>query len=268
MRAHLLQFDLCWEDAAASRDRAEAWIARAKPAPGDLVVLPEMFDTGFSMRTERTRDDGSTLDWMRRVAVSVGAWVVGGRTVREPGWAKARNRCTVVDPEGELAAEYDKMHPFGFGKEPGAIEAGNAPAVFTWAVSDDPVRVGLSICYDLRFPELYRSLVLGHGAEVLVVIANWPSARREHWRTLTIARAIENQAFVLAVNRSGRDPHLAYGGGSLAVGPRGEIEGELGEGEGVLSVAIDPERCRAWRTEFPALTDARPGAFAAGPRRD
>src|SRR5690606_23399722 len=113
-----------------------------------------------------------------------------------------------------------------------------------------------AICYDLRFPELFR-IGLGMGAEAFCLGANWPQARQNHWRALAIARAIENQAFVFALNRTGADPHLQYGGGSIAVGPKGEILGELGDEEQVLSVEVDPEVVHAWRREFPAWRDLR-----------
>src|SRR5690606_21197988 len=112
------------------------------------------------------------------------------------------------------------------------------------------------VCYDLRFAELFRR-GLKLGAEVYVIGANWPAARAAHWRTLLVARAIENQAVVLGVNRCGNDPHLAYAGGPIAVGPKGDILGELGEAPGILSVEVSPESIRDWREEFPAWRDAR-----------
>jgi predicted amidohydrolase len=115
-----------------------------------------------------------------------------------------------------------------------------------------------AVCYDLRFPELFRR-GLQQGAEMFVLGANWPSARQHHWRTLLIARAIENQAFVIGVNRCGSDPHLDYSGGSMALGPKGEILAELGDEERIESVEIDPEKLRSWRGEFPAWRDARLG---------
>jgi len=116
--------------------------------------------------------------------------------------------------------------------------------------------LGLSICYDLRFPELFRMGVL-QGAQLIALGANWPDARHTHWRALLIARAIENQAFVLGVNRTGTDPHLSYAGGTIAIDPRGTILGELGHGEGVLSIDIDPKVVTDWRATFPALRDIR-----------
>jgi omega-amidase len=113
-----------------------------------------------------------------------------------------------------------------------------------------------AVCYDLRFPELFR-IGLSKGAEAFAIGANWPEARQAHWRTLLIARAIENQAFVLGVNRTGSDPALRYAGGTIAVGPRGEVLGELEAEEGVLSTGVDVSEMRKWREVFPAWRDGR-----------
>ena len=113
-----------------------------------------------------------------------------------------------------------------------------------------------AICYDLRFPELFR-VGLDHGAAMFTVIANWPEARRDHWRALLVARAIENQAIVAGVNRTGRDPHLGYAGDSLVVGPRGEILLDGGSAEGVWSCVLDGGLVDGWRREFPAWRDRK-----------
>jgi omega-amidase len=260
MHAHLIQLDIAWEDKQANFDRAERLIARASPSWGDLVLLPEMFDTGFSLNTPQTADaDGATLAYLSQVARDLGICVQGGRTVLPEGGtgsSKAQNRAPVLGPDGALIVEYAKIHPFSFGREPEAFEGGTRVLTYDWAGKGASARVCPAICYDLRFPELFR-LGLLRGAEVFTIGANWPEARAAHWRALLIARAIENQAFVLGVNRTGSDPHLRYTGGSLAVGPRGEVLGELGPEEGVLSVPIDPDQVRSWRATFPAWRNLR-----------
>jgi omega-amidase len=119
-----------------------------------------------------------------------------------------------------------------------------------------PFKIAPTICYDLRFPELYRHAVLA-GADLITVIASWPAPRIAHWRALLIARAIENQAFVVAVNRVGTDPDHEYGGESLIVSPQGEILAEAGPNTAVISADIDPRTTASWRTAFPALRDHR-----------
>ncbi len=260
MRAHLVQMDLAWEDKEANFARARDMVAEAAPDAGDLVVLPEMFDTGFSFRLERTADtDEKTLGFLRTLAIEHQCYLHGARTlVTDEGLG--RNLASILSPTGELLCEYAKIHPFGYGGEGERFTHGREVMTWDLPIGGKPVRVCPAICYDLRFPELFR-LGLDQGAEVFVESANWPSPRIAHWRALNIARAIENQALVLAVNRCGSDPHLDYGGDSIAIGPKGEILAEAGEGEEVLSVEVDPEAVRAWRAEFPAWKDGRLGVM-------
>lgn len=257
MRAHLVQFDLTWEDKPANYKAAERLLAAAPLRPGDLVLLPEMFDTGFSFNLETTADtDGRTLRWLTEFAADRRIYIQGARTVRMN--ERGHNRATVVGPGGEVLADYSKIHPFSLGREQERFTGGTEVVTYEWpaGVSADPLCVCPAICYDLRFPELFRRGLL-EGAEVFALGASWPEARAQHWRALLIARAIENQAFVLGVNRTGRDPNLAYIGGSIAVGPRGDVLGELGAEEAVLSVEIDPREVRAWREKFPAWRDIK-----------
>ncbi len=259
MHAHLVQLDIVWEEPTENHARVTHLLADVKIEPGDLILLPEMFATGFSLRNEvTTAATHDTRAFIAGLARSTRAYVQGGLTVAIEASKFAENRAPIYSPSGEHIAEYAKIHPFGFGREPEAIQGGQHIVCWDWTPSAEtkPLRVGIGICYDLRFPELFRSLVAS-GAQCFALGANWPSARQEHWRSLAIARAIENQAFMLAVNRCGSDPHLDYAGGSIAVGPRGEILGELTDAPGVLSVPIDPEEVTSWRDKFPALRDIR-----------
>jgi omega-amidase len=303
MRAHLVQMDIVWEDRSANFAKVERLLDAARPGEGDLVVLPEMFDSGFSLNVERTADrDNATLRFLIRIAEDLGIYIIGGRTLQPCHACLAHNRATVISPVGDLLTEYSKIHPFTFGKESDFFEGGQEVSLFTWAQSaqeeavrlppgaalvtaagrtasaaggrngehsaiesgEGPaergdgraLRVCPTICYDLRFPELYR-LGLLRGAQMFTVMANWPESRQQHWRSLLIARAIENQAFVLGVNRTGSDPDLRYIGGSIALDPRGQIIGELGAEETTLSVDINPAELHAWRAKFPAWRDLR-----------
>ncbi len=254
MKAHLFQLDLAWEDREANFRLVERAAGSAEIHAGDLIVLPELFDSGFSLTTARTADaGGATLRFLLDLAGRLGVTVHGSRTVSEGDrGSKATNRATIAGPSGRLLCEYAKIHPFTFGREPEAFDGGDSIETYGW----NGLTVCPAVCYDLRFPELFR-IGLGRGAEVFVLGANWPAARQGHWRALALARAIENQAFVLAVNRTGSDPHLAYAGGTIAVDPKGEILGELGDEPGVLSVEVDPERVREWRSVFPAWRDMK-----------
>lgn len=253
MIAHLVQFDIAWEDPDANRDRVERMLDDTDVGEGDLVLLPELFDSGFSMNTERTHDgNGATRAMLQCLADDLGCYVQGGRTLRTCSSCLAQNVATTFGPGGEPLCEYQKVHPFSFGKEAEHFAGGNDIKLWDWA----GVRVCPAICYDLRFPELFRFGAI-QGAELFALGANWPSARHEHWRLLTIARAIENQAIMLCCNRTGSDPHLDYLGGSIAVDHMGSVLGELGTEEAVLTIELDIATQRRWREQFKALADIR-----------
>ncbi len=292
MRVHLLQYDIKWEDKAANHARVREMIEQANVLPGDLVVLPEMFDTGFSLNVSKTNDtDRTSEQFLKAIAASTGALIQGAQTIRRDD-GKGLNRAIVVQPSGAISATYDKVHPFTYGREGEAFVGGSAVTTYTWQCGGGGenaceaggrggggrgvggLRVCPVICYDLRFPELFRAGLI-RGAEAFAIGANWPSARAEHWRALIIARAIENQAFVFAVNRCGEDPHLSYNGGSMIVAPDGAVLAELAADPASISVEIDPRDVWSWRGKFPACRDRRPGVYAgwgsgyeggAGPR--
>jgi predicted amidohydrolase len=255
MRVHLVQLDIRWEDPVANRARAGELIAAAGPSAGDLVILPEMFDTGFSFAVDRTADrDGGTRGWLVATARRHGCTVLGGFTMPRGGGG-ATNRALAAGPDGLVLAEYDKrrLFPLGTPSEADRLTPGDRVAVFRWesGAGSRPLSVAPVVCYDLRFPELFGA-GLTEGAEAFAVIANWPAERAGHWRALLVARAIENQAWVFGVNRAGADPSLRYAGGSIVIGPRGEVAGEADERERVLSVEIDRTGLDDWRARFPA----------------
>lgn len=257
--AHLVQPDIAWEDHEENYARTRRLLAAADIRPGDLVLLTEMFDTGFSVEFEKTADvDARTLGFLRTLASELRVTLQGSRTVIGPD-GRGRNRFSILGPDGALLAEYDKVHPFSLGRttEAERFTSGGEVVTYAWThAPDHSVVVCPAICYDLRFPELFRIGML-KGAELFALGANWPTSRQAHRRALDIARAIENQAFVLDVNRTGNDPALAYSGGTIAIGPRGDILGELGDAPGVLSVGIDIKDARDWRRTFPATRDHR-----------
>ncbi len=264
MRAHLVQIDVAWEDKPANRAKARALIEQAGPERGDLVILPEMFDTGFSFNLAKTADaDGATLAFLTDTARSLGVWVHGARTGLAAD-GRGRNLATIIDPSGERVCEYQKrrLFPLGAGDtEASRFEPGPHAVAYTWTREQGAPAgravVSPTICYDLRFPEVYLD-GLSLGAEIFVVSSSWPAPREGHRRALSIARAIETQSIVLSVNRCGREPPVPagpgnqYAGGSLAIGCKGEILGELGPDEGVLSVDLDIREVRRWREIFPA----------------
>lgn len=257
MNVAIVQFDIVWEDKPANHARVESMLDAAPPPRGSLIVLPEMSDTGFSFRLDVTADD-ATVPWASGLARRTGCWVQVGDAIRRPaGEGRGLNRTTLIDPEGTALGAYHKVFPFSFGREVEFFDGGDRLLVGPIGTGDDRLVTAPLICYDLRFPELFRLATLA-GAELITVPASWPAPRTHHWRSLLIARAIENQAFVVGVNRTGRDPHLSYAGASIAVAPDGEVLFETGDEPGVHVVELDPARLRAWRSTFPALADVRP----------
>jgi len=253
MKAHLIQLDIAWENKQANHIRVQQLVDQAKPDAGDLIVLPELFDVGFTLNTEIAIDDGRTLGFLQRLADKTNCIIHGSRATRSQVDPLASNCATICTP-GQSATlhEYHKIHPFSFGRETESYLGGDAITHYTWG----DLQVCPAVCYDLRFPELFR-LGVKQGAHAFVLGANWPNHRQSHWRTLSIARAIENLSFMFAVNRCGDDPHLPYSGGTIAIDPKGEIMGELGDEEGVLSVEVDPSVLHEWRETFPALKDMK-----------
>ena len=255
MKIACAQLDIAWENQGENMSRISAMLANAIVSPGTLLVLPEMALTGFSMDVERTAENASkpTTSFYRKLAIHHQVTLVGGITERaEKTPQLGRNEAAAIGPNGIELARYCKTHPFSFGGESEHFEPGNRLVLFPWG----GLTVCPLICYDLRFPEIFRAAV-DQGAEMFVVIANWPTRRLEHWTTLLRARAIENQAFVVGVNRSGSDPKNEYPGSSLVIDPQGRMVAEAGAGETLLMAEIDPGAVKTWRAQFPALKDRR-----------
>lgn len=262
----LMQVSVSDEEPVADRiDRVLAW-TREVAADHDLVVLPELWPIGaFAVDLvvpHAEALDGPLCRSLAQIAASTGTWLFGGsfpEVVTAPdGSVQHYNTQVVFGPDGARAGVYRKVHLFGFnGGETTVMSSGTLdPQVVT-----APLGVcGLATCYDLRFPEEFRAL-LDAGAEAFVLPAGWPERRITHWQVLTRARAIEDQAYVLACNEVGTHAGVPMGGVSMVIDPLGEVlaEGTSGD-EQVISVELDPERVSAWRGAFPALEDRRYGS--------
>lgn len=252
-----LQLDCRWEDRAANYERVTALLAAAPPPPGSLLVLPEMFATGFSLDPTVTAEtpDGPTARFAAALARQYRSHLIAGLVERGAD-GLARNLALVFDPAGEVLGRYAKRHPFAPGGEDRVHAAGRDLLILDL----DGWRVCPLICYDLRFPEDFRSAT-ARGAQLFAVLASWPlvAGRSQHWRSLLTARAIENQAAVIGVNRCGCDPRHRYAGGSLVLGPRGEAlaEAPAKAGEVLLRAELDLADLTAYRRDFPVLRDCR-----------
>ncbi len=247
-----VQFDIAWEDKAANFAKVRALLAAAPPAPGALVVLPEMFANGFSMNLAMTRQTPAREDeaFLSDLAREYRVFVLGGVVSPDAG-KMGRNDAVAFSPDGALLARYTKIHPFSLGGEAQGHTAG--AEIVTFACGG--FTVAPFVCYDLRFPEIFRAAAK-RGANLFAVIALWPVKRQQHWLTLLQARAIENQAYVIGVNRMGAEPQFSYAGRSVIVDPHGVIIADAGEQERILTATLDAETVHAWRRDFPALRDA------------
>nr|WP_202460659.1 carbon-nitrogen family hydrolase [Streptomyces sp. SID1328] len=241
------------ESVAERRSRA-ADLVRAETG-ADLVVLPELWTTGAfaydTFATEAEPLQGPTHEAMAGAAKDAGVWLHAGSIPERDPDGTLYNTALVFSPSGELAAAYRKIHRFGFDQgEAVLMGAGREPVT----VPLPGTTVGLATCYDLRFPELFRTLT-DAGAETLVVSAGWPERRRAHWTLLARARAVENQAYVLACGTAGTHAGVPQAGHSIVVDPWGEVLAEAGPDEEVLGVEFDPAKVAATREQFPALKD-------------
>lgn len=249
-----LQLDIAWEDKPANFEKVNGLLNEATPERDCLVVLPEMFATGFSMNTARIAEPygGETEQFLSRLAKERGIYLAAGAAMRG-SHGRPRNKALVFGPTGELLGFYTKMRPFSPGGEAEHYAAGERPMSFRWA----QCTVAPFICYDLRFPELFRQVAANQRPELFLVIANWPEKRIDHWVRLLQARAIENQAYVVGVNRVGKDPFYTYTGRSLFLDYNGEILADAGQAEGPIEGTMDLESLRKYRQGLPFLKDLR-----------
>lgn len=260
MRVAGIQADLVWESPELNRQKLQPRIEAAAGHVGArLIVLPEMWPTGFSMRPEAVAEPegGPSERFLVQMALKTGAAVAGSVAQTSPAWAKARNVFLCALPDGTVR-RYAKIHPFRYGGEAERYEAGEAVETFVI----DGVRVTPFVCYDLRFPELWA--LAAPATDLFVVVANWPATRAQHWRALLVARAIETQAYVLGVNRVGSGGGLVYDGESALISPFGELRAggptRVGE-ETTIEDDVSAEEVAAVRAKFPFLADRRPDVY-------
>lgn len=255
----LIQPNIIWEQKTANMQQYEATIAAIK-GPKQVVVLPEMFSTGFSMASERLAEpmDGPSVRWMADMAVKHRCILAGSLIIEEDG--KYYNRMLWVQPDGKIGV-YDKRHLFSLANEDKHYTAGDRRLI----AQVNGWRINLQVCYDLRFPVWTRNLPTGQASEpaggdeydVLLYVANWPEQRSLAWKTLLQARAIENQCYVVGVNRVGTDAkNNNYTGDSSVFGPLGEKIWQQANEVACHTVALEKEPLLKVRTDLPFLNDA------------
>jgi predicted amidohydrolase len=249
-----IQFDIAWEDPVENFRRVAPLARHAVAEGAEMLALPEMFATGFTMRSEEMAMHArATFEFMAETASRHGVWIVGGYA--EPGDRRPANACSVIAPDGREALHYRKIHPFSLANEPDHYEAGEG--LYTVEISG--VGVTPLICYDLRFPELFRAAAMA--TDLFVVIANWPARRGHAWRTLLAARAIDDQSWVLGVNRVGEVDGYVHSGDTSLVDPWGKVVATLVDESGVVAGEVVASEVREARKRFRFLEDRRPDLY-------
>lgn len=247
MKVTLFQSDIIWGNPSANLEHLEA--ALANYSDSDLVVFPEMFSTGFITDSVEYAEvyPGQSLPWLREMAAKYDFALAGSVAVNVDG--RNFNRFFFVKPDGSVT-EYDKRHLFSYGGEDKKFSAGDARVVIEWR----GVRFMPIVCYDLRFPVWIRNC---NDYDAIICVANWPAVRSYAWDTLVRARAIENQCYMLAVNRAGTDSVGQYKGGTVLLNPYGEVLAESKDYvEDIISGEIDMDMLNAFREKFPVKADA------------
>ena len=250
-----IQSNLIWEEKPANLRLLEQKI-NSIAEKTEIIVLPEMFNTGFSMKPELHAEtmDGESVEWMKRISRENGIILTGSLMIEEAG--KYFNRLVWMLPNGQYGY-YDKRHLFAFGEEDKHYKPGNKRLI----ASVKGWKINLLVCYDLRFPVWARQQPNESGAEydVLIYVANWPERRSHAWKTLLCARAIENQCYVVGVNRVGSDANnIYYSGNSLVIDPLGQVLYHMADEEDVNTVILQKDLLEEVRTKFPFWKDADP----------
>lgn len=280
----LAELDISWEDKEKNREKCKRFIKAAARQCADIVIFPEMTLTGFSMNVNKIAEEkgnSPTLEFFMemsekyRIAVAFGMaeYKKTGEKKENNPLIKAENKCYLVS-DGKILMEYAKLHPFSYGEEADYYQGGDMLAVTEF----HGVKLAPFICYDLRFPEIFQMVSVQ--ADVILVIANWPKSREEHWNTLLKARAIENQCYIAGINRCGRDPQLIYPQATAVYDPYGKrieekwkafpekekegfhIEDRINLSDGNLYFAvIDKNTVKKYREEFPLKKGRREGLY-------
>ena len=254
-RVALLQVSSDASESAPDRiERVLGMLEETLPQ-ADIAVLPELWISGaFDLPLAREVAaplDFPVLERIRAMAKAADTWVHAGSYAERLPDGRTFNTAVLIGPDGEIVASYRKRHLFGFATgERTLITAGDA-----LIVAETPLgHTGIATCYDLRFPEMFRDLVEA-GAETFLVASGWPTPRIGHWDVLTRARAIEDQAWMVACNGVGSHADITLGGHSIVIDPQGNVIAEAGDEETVLFADVEPGRAREWREAFPVLDD-------------
>ncbi|MEM7348037.1 MAG: carbon-nitrogen family hydrolase [Chloroflexota bacterium] len=255
----LAQIDIALGDPDSNCAKVIDWIQEAARRGSDLIILPELWSTGYDLgRAEilaSAMNDG-VVQQISEVAAAQKIWVLGSTLVSTDNKNAPLNRAILFDQVGETIATYDKIHLFGLMDEDQYLSPGQS-----LSLTETPWgKAGLAICYDLRFPEIFRSYALA-GASMIMLPTEWPYPRQAHWQTLLRSRAIENQLYVMACNRVGKDRNNTFCGRSAIIDPWGEVVVEAGDTETLLTTTIDLDAVQDIRQKIPIFDDRRPDLY-------
>ncbi|MDP4145714.1 MAG: carbon-nitrogen family hydrolase [Bacillota bacterium] len=255
MKIGLVQMDIIWEDKEANKQKCLQFIKEAKEKNVDMLIFPEMTLTGFSMKVNKIMDKNhQDRNWFAKAAEEYSLFIGFGYV--QGGGAKGKNNISLFSKDGVEILNYTKIHPFSHGEENKHYEGGGEIKI----AKVKEFNISTFICYDLRFPEIFQAASVC--AEAIFIIANWPESRREHWITLLKARAIENQCYIIGVNRTGKGDGVDYCGDSLVVDPSGEIIVHNRGEEKLITADIDLQEVKKVRNSFNIKQDRKNALYS------
>lgn len=253
MKIALVSVDQVWESKNENFDLCHEYVKKSVELSADLVVFPEMTLTGYSMNTNAIAEcwtSSVTISRFRKLATKYGVALIVGLAIEDNGFFK--NSAIFIDKFGSVLTRYDKIHLFSMAGEGNSFLPGNSISIAEF----DKERIGLTICYDLRFPELYS--IISKKADIIINIASWPSQRLQHWNVLLQSRAIENQVFMVGVNRTGVDPQgNIYVDSSKIFFPNGDTVSPIHTAQNFKLYEIEPNLVNEYRNNFRVRGDRR-----------
>jgi len=253
MKIALVSLNQKWEDKVANKERCKIFLEKAVNNDAEVVIFPEMTLTGFSMNINNIAEsieNADTIQFFQDQAITNRISILFGIVVKDDG--KALNKAIFITSSGVINCIYSKIHPFSFAEENKYFNSGDTLGIFDFK----DIKIGLTICYDLRFPELYQAL--SKECSIIINIANWPAKRIDHWKTVLISRSIENQVFMIGVNRIGIDGNnISYEKSSMVFDPDGKTVISLYSEEELDILEIEPELALESRNNFPIKNDRK-----------
>ncbi|WP_066252385.1 carbon-nitrogen family hydrolase [Neobacillus drentensis] len=255
LKISCIQLDIAFGNPQKNYQTVERLFDKTSTEKPDIIVLPELWTTGYDLTRLNEIADlkaAQTIEFLQNAAQKYQVHLIGGSVANRVDKG-VKNTLLIINKDGRLVHQYSKLHLFKLMDEHVYLEAGSEKGLFQL----DNYQFAGAICYDIRFPEWIRAHT-SEGAEALFVVAEWPAQRLSHWRALLIARAIENQCYVIGCNRSGQDPNNQFAGHSLIIDPWGEVIAEAGESEEILSAEIEMDLVKEVRKQIPIFADRKP----------